>query len=344
MIFLSYFVFGLSILFLVLGVLYFKRYEKNKRNYLFFGTIFGSFLWGLGYSLLIVQHSVSIAVIWRAVGLLGALLFSVCGVNLVGDLTKVSKKFRKFIFIFSLIGLTLYPFLIMPERLVYKPTLQGMDFSVVPDLWNTLYNVYSAFLFIILIISLIKMRKNSLLKREKSMNNGLWLFFLSYLGGIVIEIILVAIGFGASPCSTISQFIAVYIIYKYLIYQNNNSLTWDNIFNHIYSSIEMPIMIFDNNRKFDFGNESFYNFFNKDKSNCGELTISDLFVLQSEDDVFKILGDNFSKECFTKESRRYCSLTVEKIVDSYDDLIGYIILVNDLSNKLETFNRVEIDG
>ena len=62
------------------------------------------------------------------------------------------------------------------------------------------------------------------------------------------------------------------------------------IFNHIYSSIEMPIMIFDNNRKFDFGNESFYNFFNKDKSNCGELTISDLFVLQSEDDVFKILG------------------------------------------------------
>ena len=69
-----------------------------------------------------------------------------------------------------------------------------------------------------------------------------------------------------------------------------------------------------------------------------------MFVLQSEDDVFKILGDNFSKECFTKESRRYCSLTVEKIVDSYDDLIGYIILVNDLSNKLETFNRVEIDG
>ena len=342
--FLSYLVFGASIYFFVLGVLYLKNNAKIKCNYLFFGTLMGSFLWGLGYSLLIVQTNVSYAVIARALGLVGSVVYAICGVNLVADIAKVSEKFKKITLICSSIGVVLCPFLVMPNRLIYKVTENGMNYEVVPDLWNNLYSVYTILLFIFFIVILVKMRRSSKLQREKVMNNGLWLFLIAYLSGIVVDLIISAFGFGACPGSTISQFIAIFIIYKYLIYQNNNSLTWDNIFNHIYRSIEMPIMIFDSNRKFDFANAAFYNFFDKDKNSCNELTISELFVLESEDDVFKILGDNFTKECFTIDSKKYCSLNVEKIVDSYDDLVGYIILVNDLTGKFDSFNNAGIDG
>lgn len=341
---LSYLVFGISICCVVIGVLYLKNNSKTKRNNLFFGTVLGSFLWGIGYSLLIVQTSVDFAVICRAVGLFGAIMFAICGVNLVADMANVSKKFKKFILVFSSFEIVLYPFLIMPSRLVYKATSSGMNYEVVPDLWNNLYNIYTVLFFILFIVILIIMKKASKLKREKVMNKGLWLFLIAYLSGIVVDLVISSFGFGACPGSTISQFIATFIIYKYLIYQNNNSLTWDNIFNHIYSSIEVPIMIFDSDRKFDFANSAFYNFFEKDKNECNELTISELFVLESEDDVFKILGDNSNKECFTKGSMRYCSLIVEKIVDSYDDLIGYIILVNDLTGKLERLNIDKKNG
>ena len=341
---LSYFVFGLSICFLVLGILYLKNNAKTKRNYLLFFTIIGSFLWGLGYSLLIVQSNVSYAVVCRAVGLIGSIIFAACGVNLVADIASFSDKTKRIIMIGSLFGIILCPFLVMPSRLVYIVTDYGMNYEVVPDLWNNLYSIYTIALFIVFVVMLVCMRRKANYKRDKVMNNGLWLFFSVYLSGIIIDLIISSFGFGACPGSTISQFLAIFIVYKYLIYQNNNSLTWDNIFNHIYSSIEMPIMIFDSNRKFDFANSAFYSFFDKDKDNCNDLVISDLFVLQSEDDIYKILGDNLTKECFTKESRRYCSLTVEKIVDSYDDLVGYIILVNDLTGKFDSVTNVEIDG
>ena len=165
--FLSYLVFGASIYFLVLGVLYLKNNAKIKRNYLFFGTLMGSFLWGLGYSFLIVQTNVSYAVIARAIGLVGAVVYAICGVNLVADIAKVSEKFKKITLICYSIGVVLCPFLVMPSRLIYKVTENGMNYEVVPDLWNNLYSVYTILLFIFFIVILVKMRRSSKLKREK---------------------------------------------------------------------------------------------------------------------------------------------------------------------------------
>ena len=341
---LSYFVFGLSICFLVLGVLYLKNNVKTKRNYLLFFTIIGSFLWGFGYSLLIVQFNVSYAVICRAIGLIGSILFAACGVNLVADIASFSDKTKRIIMICSLFGIILCPFLVMPSRLVYIVTDYGMNYEVVPDLWNNLYNIYTIGLFILFIVMLVCMRRKANYKRDKVMNNGLWLFFGVYLSGIIIDLIISSFGFGACPGSTISQFLAIFIIYKYLIYQKNNSLSLDNVFNHIHHSIEMPIMVFNSNKKLDFATDAFYKFFNIDKKNSKDIKISDLFILESEDDIYRILGDNLVKECFTKETKQYCSLTVEKIIDSYEDLIGYIILVNDLTSKFASFNNVEKVG
>ena len=338
---LSYFVFGLSISFLILGILYLKNNPKNKRNYLFFFTILGSFLWGLGYSLLIIQSSVAYAVFFRALGLLGSIFFAMFGVNLFADIASVSDKFKKVILISSILGIILFPFLTMPDRLVYIATSQGMNYEVVPDLWNNLYSVYGFCLLVLFLIILIKMRKSSIYKREKVMNNGLWLFFGAYLSGIVIDLVISSFGFGACPGSTISQFIAVFIIYKYLIYQKVNTLSFDNVFNHIHHSIEMPIIVFGSDRKLKFASDAFYNFFEKEQNSCIGMRINELFVLDSEDDVYRIVGGNLVKECFTLDTNRYCSLTIEKVIDSYDDIVGYIVLVNDLTEKYRFISELK---
>lgn len=338
---LSYIILILSAFSFLLGVMYLKYYGKNKKCWNYFFTSLGSTIWGVGFGFLLVQSSDIGALICRGIGMIGVFMYAIFGVRLLTDMADTPAKLRKIAAVITYLGIILYPFVISPDRLEFYMGRFGMSYTFASDIWNTLYNLYNVVILLVFIIILVKMRKEAEHKRQKVMNSGLWLFFICFFAGTVLDTILPMVGVGAFPGSTLSQFFAVFIVYKYLIYKNENSLSFDNIFNHIHHSLEMPIMVFDFNRKFEFATDAFYTFFDKDKEECSDLKISDLFVLESEEDIYRVLGDDSTKECFTKDSNRYCSLLIEKVVDSYEDTIGFIILVNDLTDKYKFISELK---
>lgn len=330
---LSYLIFGLSIISFILGVNYLKMDISNKKNWYYLFTSIGSTIWGLGFGFLLIQTNEIYALYCRAFGMIGVFLFAIFGIKIMTTIANTPDKLKNVITIITYFGIILYPFVIMPGRLDYHMGNFGMSYTFVNDFWNTLYNLYSLVILVLFIVVLIKMRKDCKFKREKLLNNRLWLFFICFCGGTVLDTILPMLGIYAFPGSTLSQFFAIYIVYYSLVYENDNSLSFNNIFRHIHHSIEMPIIIFDDNRKLFFVSDSFYNFFELKKGEESNLKITDLFVLESEESAFKFFDRSLIKECFAKHVHRYCSLTIEKVYDSYNDVVGYIVLVNDLTDK-----------
>ena len=226
---LSYLIFGLSIVSFILGINYLKMDINNKKNWYYLFTTIGSTVWGLGFGFLLVQTNETYALYCRAFGMIGVFLFAIFGIKTMTTIANTPSKLKNIISMITYLGIFLYPFVIMPGMLEFHQGNFGMSYTFVNNIWNTLYNIYNFVIFIFFIVVLVKMRNTAKFKREKLLNNRLWLFFICFCGGTILDTILPMMGIYAFPGSTLSQFLAVFIVYYSLVYENDNSLSFSNI-------------------------------------------------------------------------------------------------------------------
>ncbi|MBQ7065361.1 MAG: response regulator [Lachnospiraceae bacterium] len=333
--------FACFVLALYFAIVVFGRKEmKYKENRLFTIFCLSSALWSFGFFGVIVQTDPDKAYAWRALGMIGTFAYLITAQLLVCHFSGIKKIFQNLFNGFSFLGIIIFFFVIQKDQVTYELTEIGMTYSFSQGLWNNLYIGYSIILALNMLIVIIHMLRHSKTQRLKELAKKILLTEMIIVFGMLFDTIFPLIGKMAIPGSTLAQFVGLVVMYNAIIFVSHSRITIGNMSEFIYYSLTVPVLVYDSNKQLQILNDTAFSFLGVDKDNMKSATIEQLFTLQ-QPDIFAFDGKSHEVDAICCHNQLYCSLSMNKIHDDYGDLIGYIIIVTDLSERMKSIQELE---
>lgn len=322
-------------------VILFKRKEfKYKENRLFAIFCLSSAIWSLGFYGVFIQTEPHMAYAWRAFGMIGTFSYLISALFLVCHLSGIKKIYRHIAEGFSFSAVILYFFVIQEEQVTYELSNIGMTYSFNPGIWNTLYITYSVILALIMLLIILYMLRNSKTQRLKELAKKLLLTEIIIVLGMLLDTVFPLIGMNAIPGSSLAQFIGLAVMYHAIIFVSQSRITISNMSEFIYYSLTVPVLVYDSGCQLQILNDTAYSFLGVDKDSLDNTGIEQLFSLE-QPDIFSFEEKSQDVDAICCHNQLYCSLSVNKIHDHYGDIIGYIIIVTDLSERMKSMQELE---
>lgn len=330
--------------FIVAFYLSIKQYKKEglkyRENRIFSLLCFSSAIWSLGFWGVNIQTEPDNAYVFRAIGMVGVFAYLILAQLFVCYLSGTLQKFRYPIIFASFIGCTIWFFIIQKDQVTYQLSKIGMTYHFNPGFWNTAYITYSIIISINMFASIIYILLYSRRIRMRELAKKLLFAELIVVLGMLFDTIFPLLGKPAIPGSTIGQFFGLLAMYQAICFVNRSRITLDNMSTYVYSSLTTPVLVFDDNFKLQILNDVAFDFIGLDETEVGKANISSLFSVQ-EDHIFHFKGKRKDIDVLCYYNQLPCNLSVSKIHDDYGDVIGYIITVTDLSERIEYITRLE---
>ena len=149
-------------------------------------------------------------------------------------------------------------------------------------------------------------------------------------------------GIPAIPGSTMTQFLGVVVVYMAITANNRSKINIANMSEFIYYSLSMPVLVYDAKGYLQIANDEAAKFMDIDRNQMVQQNIRPGNHFEVEDNaVFEFDGMNHTVDCVCFKNNVFCNLAINKIRDRYDDIIGYIIIVTDLSERMKNLQRLE---
>ena len=332
----SYFIFSLGVIGLVIGIGYYKKNPERKLNKIFLFGSLSSAIWNFGFGLLFAQTDVTKAWMFRCIGEIGVFGLMSSGIILTNEMAQLPNKKIKYITnAIGLSGFALFPFVNDKAAQTYTLTKYGMAYSFDSNIWFTLYNIYNIVFVITILTLLIIMYKKSELKRKKVFAQRFIMYIIIMFIGTIFDTIMPLFGFISFPGSTLGQGIGLFIGYNALVFNDKNSVSAENIDNYIFHSSSFPILVFDYYKKLSMWSDSAFNFLDG-KTN---LSINEIF--ESNEDILDRKENNQSIEYKCLLNNKTCQLSVEREYDKYGDIISYVVAVFDVTEKNKMLEEIE---
>lgn len=313
------------------------KYLENRVQSIF---CVSSAVWSLGFWRLILQTDPDMAHRWRAVGMIGMFAYLITAQILVCHLAGIKKSICIFMEGFSFLGIIIYFFIMQRDQIIYKLEKQGMSYCFKAGIWNNIYTGYTVIVALNLLVVIIYMMRCAKEKRLRVLGMRLLIAEIVIIFGMLLDTIFPLIGISAIPGSTMGQFASMVIIYWAVDFINRSRITVTNMSEFIYYSMAMPIFVYDSNRQLQILNDAACNLFEVDRENIQEVRMNSMFTLESAE-VFEFEGKSKDVDTLCHNNQLYCSLTINKIYDDYGDMIGYIIFVTDLSERMKYIQGLE---
>lgn len=317
-----------------------KREMKYKENRLFIFVCIFSSIWSFGFFGVNIQTNPDNGYLWRAIGLVGTFGYLIAAQFLICHLADVKKIYCYLTEGFSLLGIIIFFFIIQKDHAIYELSSIGMSYSFPSTFWNNFYNVYCVIVGFNQLALIIYMIKRPRAQRLKELGKNLLMVELIMLFGMLLDTIFPLLGTPSVPGSTIGQFVGLVVMYVSLSAFNLSRITISNMSEFIYYSLTVPVMVFDVKEKLQILNDTAYSFLGVDRDKMTEVSIEQIFNTTKEE-VFAFEDTSQSVDTVCAHNDKYCSLSVNKIFDNYEDKIGYIIIVTDLSERMRTMKRLE---
>ena len=317
-----------------------KKEWKYKENRLFVIFCLSSAVWSFGFFGVLIQTIPNKAYLWRAIGMVGTFAYLISATYMICYFADIKKFYRYFAEGFSLFGIIIYFFVIQKEQTTYTLDKIGMTYSFKSGIWNTLYILYTVIVAINMLFVVIYMLRNAKLQRLKELGKKLLLVEGVVILGMILDTVFPIIGKMAIPGSSIAQFLGLAVMYHTIIFVSHSRINIENMSEFIYYSLNAPVLIYDSDLKLQIINDTAYSFFDIEEENLSHTEVEQLFTLKSED-VFHFDTDDHTIDAICCNNMLYCNLSVNKIYDDYDDIIGYIIIVTDLSERIKSMNELE---
>ena len=328
-----------------LFALYFsiRAYRKWDLHYLenrlFSGMCFASAIWSLGFYGINIQVDAHKAYICRTFGMLGVFAFLIIGQIMIVHLSALPHKWSRFFIYFSFLGVIIYIFLLPENRVSYQLTSIGMTYSFVAGFWNNVYVLYSVIMAVMMAVSMIYTLKVTEYRHVCVLAKKLLCAELLIVLGMLLDTIFPLIGKPAFPGSTIGQFVGLVVMYDAITFINNSRIDINNMSKYVYYSISSPVLVYDNEFRLKILNDAAFSFLGI--STITEyITVDSLFRLKA-DEVFQFEGNRKDLDTKCYHNQIPCNLAINKILNDYHDLIGYIIIVTDLSERMHSFKKLE---
>ena len=323
------------------AVIILKQKEwKYPENRLFLIFCLSSAVWSFGFFGVLIQTIPDKAYTWRAIGMVGTFAYLISATYLVCHFANSQKFYRYFAEGFSLLGIPIYFFVIQKEQTIYKLDKIGMTYSFKPGLWNNLYIMYSVIVAINMLFVVVHMLRSAKSQRFKELAKKLLLVEGVVIFGMILDTIFPLIGKMAIPGSSIAQFLGLAVMYHTIIFVSHSRINISNMSEFIYYSLNVPVIIYDSDLKLQILNDTAYSFFGITKEDLSNTEVEQLFTIKPED-VFHFDNDEHTVDAICCNNMLYCNLSVNKIYDDYDDVLGYIIIVTDLSERIKSMKELE---
>ncbi len=313
----------------------------HKKQYVLYSisALFSS-VWSFGYAMIWIQTDVEMARIWRAVGMVGVFFLFAFLTEFFIQWLEGSRKFKIYVRILATAGILLWPFVVGRESVTFYPHSRiGMTYQFTQNIWNTLYNAYSVIVGVNLFIICFFIRKQTQRQKLRVIIKRLIKCIIVVMLGMVFDTLLPVFGFDALPGSTLTQGIGVFMVAGVLEFQRTSEITVENISEFVYSSVDTPVMIYDADKRFRIANNGAMEFFAGYRKDVEEKKICELFGVGS--DCFSFEGHKKSEEAECLLNQRYCQIEISKIFDEYRDVIGFIVVLNDLTEKRDIIQKLQ---
>ena len=332
--------------FSVLAVFYaciiiWSEHRKDKENRLLAVFCISSAIWSVGFGALILQTDVEIAYRCRVFGMIGTILYLVTGQMLISYLSGIRKKWTNFFDGFAGLGVFVYFLTVERSQTIYQLDKSGMTYSFKPGIANSIYTAYSLILaFLMFGIALYMCFSKT--KRIRFFGKIFIAVDMIMLLGTVLDTVFPLMGIPAIPGSTMTQFLGVVVLYMAIAANNHSKINIANMSEFIYYSLSVPVLIYDAKGYLQIANDEAAKFLEIDRNQMVQqnLKLGKYFDV-NDSSVFAFEGIKYTMDCECIHNSVYCNLAINKIQDRYNDVIGYIIIVTDLSERVKNMQRLE---
>lgn len=316
-----------------------KRYTENR---IFTYMCLGSAIWSIGFAALFLQTDSDYAFICRAVGMVGVFMYLIAAQILICFIADIKKK-HKYIFNgIAFTGIVVYLIMTRKSQIIFKYGSMGMTYHFRQGFANNLYTLYTVWVAANMLLVIMYMIKRSDKKRIKAFGKKFLTVEIIMLFGMILDTIFPMIGIEAIPGSTLTQFWALIVLYSATLIISRSHINIDNMSEFIYYSLSVPVLLYDIDKKLHIVNDAAVEFFECDRDTLRKenISISEFFDID-EKQVFSIDEKHREVDAVCRNNRLYCSLAVNRIEDNYGDIIGYIIIVNDMSEKMKNMEDLK---
>lgn len=337
---LFYLIFGLASITYFVGLSAINKLSRKSRiDRLYFASAMFSAGWGLFIGLVLMQTDKDLAALFRAIGTLHIFGLLICFTNMMLYWSDIRGRIKRWTESFVWLGVLLFPFVVRRSNIEFEMTAYGMSYRIKPGFWSVAYTVFFAVLTINLMIVNIYMLRKSIRRREKDIAYALMLCVVIVAFGCALDTLLQILGFSAIPISTLGQFVAQMVLCKTYMFYNASRVTLENMSKFVYYSVDEPVFLFDEAERLCIVNNGATIFLGMSAEECCKLRLSDIFVL--ERDAFRFRGSKNRVEARCWQRNNICSISIDKIYDDYKDIIGYIVIVHDVTERVRMLERLE---
>lgn len=312
------------------------RYLENR---LFSGLCFSSAIWSLGFWGINVQTDYHKAFLCRTFGMVGVFAMLILAQIMICYLSTLPKKVSIMFIAFSFLGIIIYIGLLPEDTVTYYMSNIGMTYSFNPGFWNNVYVIYTVIVAINWCITLVYTLFHTRFMHIRLLMRKLLLAEAFIAFGMLLDTIFPLIGKPAFPGSTIGQFVGLVIMYDAISFFNRTRININNMSKYIYSSLSLPVLVYDNKLKLQILNDAAFSFLGIESCEKN-IKISSLFELEDEI-VFQFDGNRKNIDTVCLHNQVDCNLAINKIINNYGDMLGYIIIVTDLSERMQAFKNLE---
>lgn len=316
-----------------------KRYIEDK---IFMIMCFGSAVWSIGFAALFMQEEPDNAFICRAIGMIGVFLYMISAQIFISHMADIPKIWKYVVNGFSLWGIILYFLMTRKGLVIFTPNIFGMSYQFVPGTIYNLYTVYTVVVSLNILVIILYVMRTAKVKRLVVFARRLILLTIFMLIGIILDTIFPMFGLPAIPGSSVTQYWGMIGVYYAIRAISRSRINLNNMSQFIYYSIAAPVFVYDTKRRLQIINDAGVSFLRveRDDRELRNLWINRIFDVDP-DEIFFTDSTNKEFDALCKKNKCYCSLAVNAISDAYGDVIGYIIIVGDLSERIRTMNELE---
>lgn len=337
---LFYLIFALSSITYFVGLSSIRKTgRRGVIDRLYFLSTMFSGGWGLFIGLVLIQTDKDLAALFRAVGMIHIFGLLICFTDMMIFWSNIGGRMKRWSAGFVWLSVLLYPFVVRRENVVFEMTAYGMSYRIRPGFFSVAYVVFCAVVAVDLFCLSVYMVRRSVKRREKDIAYWLLLCVVIVGFGCALDTFLQILGFSALPASTLGQFAAQVVLCRTYLFYNGSRVTLENMSKFVYYSVDEPVFLFDEAERLCIVNNGATIFLGLSAEECCKLRLEDIFVL--ERDAFKFRGNKNRVEARCWQRNNICSISIDKIYDDYQDIIGYIVIVHDVTERVRMLERLE---
>lgn len=323
----------------------FHKERKKKIKWLIFWLGLSSAVWSAGFGVLFAVDSVRVAYLCRCVGMIGVFGYLIFILFLLGEVCEAPKKVRTVFGMLSFVGVAIYFGTVLPSQSSYYIGRWGMTYSLTSSVINNLYSAYAMIMAGIALAYIIHMIKHAQGHRYKVLGHRFIFTEALIFLGMFFDTIFPMFGTDAIPGSSITQFYGFAIILYAIVGIERTTATMSNMSQFVYSSLSIPVCVYDHDERICLLNDAAEQFFDMKR----EDVIGKRYVLAprfkaveiDQTGIFKFDAEKREFQAVYEKKGIDCIIKIDKIRDRYKDIIGFIVVIDDISQQINMMKNLE---